>query len=114
MLLFDFVVRPIMENADTVRLYQKGRMLLSIRSTFFQAIKFGVSGIVGALVSGSIYYMYHGELPLIIRVIHGRPINFMDVSFYVMTSVIGGAVHFTLSKLWVFGAAKKQPSRYTY
>ena len=86
---------------------------MSIKSIFYQAIKFGISGIVGALVSGSIYYMYHGELPIIIRIIHGRPIDFIDVSFYMMTSVIGGAVHFTLSKVWVFSMGQKQPGQHT-
>jgi len=83
---------------------------LSIKSILYQAIKFGISGIVGALASGSIYYMYHGALPIIIRVIHGHPIDFVDVSFYVMTSMIGGGVHFTLSKTWVFSMDRNRTS----
>lgn len=86
---------------------------MSVKSIVWEAIKFGISGIVGALVSGSIYYMYHGALPIIIHIIHGHSINFVDVSFYMITSVIGGAVHFTLSKIWVFGTSQKQPSAYT-
>ncbi|MGA2625654.1 MAG: hypothetical protein ABSF63_01150 [Candidatus Bathyarchaeia archaeon] len=92
--------------------------MMSIKSLLVEALKFGASGITGALISGSIYYtylsrygygylilsthMYHGILPVLIRVVRGHSINVIDTSFYVLTSIIGGSVHFALSKVWVF------------
>lgn len=75
---------------------------MSIKSLLVEALKFGVSGITGALISGSIYYTYHGILPILIKIVRGHSINLTDTSFYVLTSVIGGSVHFALSKVWVF------------
>ncbi len=81
---------------------------MTVKSVFIQALKFGVSGILGALISGSIYYTYHGALPILIKVVRGHPINLAETSFYVATSIAGGTVHFTLSKVWVF--VKKKPT----
>jgi putative flippase GtrA len=81
---------------------------MTVKSVFIEALKFGISGIFGALISGSIYYTYHGAIPLLIRVVRGHPINLAETSFYIATSIAGGTVHFTLSKVWVF--VKKKPS----
>jgi putative flippase GtrA len=75
---------------------------MTAKSVCIEALKFGISGIFGALISGSIYYTYHGAIPILIRIVSGHPINIAETSFYIATSVAGGTVHFTLSKVWVF------------
>jgi len=82
---------------------------MTTKTVLVQALKFGVSGILGALISGSIYYTYHGALPILIKIVRGHPINLVETSFYVVTSIAGGTVHFVLSKVWVF--VKKKPEQ---
>jgi len=87
---------------------EKEEVEMSAKSVLIEALKFGISGIFGALISGSIYYTYHGAIPILIRIVSGHRINLTETSFYIATSVAGGTVHFTLSKVWVF--VNKKPS----
>lgn len=74
----------------------------SVQTVFVQAVKFGMSGILGALISGTLYYMYHGLVPIAMMVILRHRVNVGELSYYVLTSIAGGSVHFALSKVWVF------------
>jgi hypothetical protein len=75
---------------------------LTIRTTLLQALKFGVSGILGAAISASLYYGYRGSLPAIFVTVWIFQVNAAELSLYMLTAIIGGSVHFTLSKVWVF------------
>jgi hypothetical protein len=74
----------------------------TVQTVFVQALKFGISGILGALISGTLYYMYHGLVPIVAMVILRHRVNLGELSYYVLTSIAGGSVHFALSKVWVF------------
>lgn len=67
--------------------------------TFFQLLKFGVSGILGVLVSTLLFYGLKSRLPDLFWIYR---LDVIEMAFYVLTSVIGGSVHFVLSKVWVF------------
>jgi putative flippase GtrA len=75
---------------------------LTVRTTLRQALKFGVSGILGAGISALLYYGYRDNLPRIFVILLGFRVNLADVSFYMLASIVGGSIHFTLSKVWVF------------
>jgi putative flippase GtrA len=76
---------------------------LTVRTTLRQALKFGVSGILGAAISASLYYGYRGSLPAIyVTVWIFQSVNATELSLYMLASVVGGSVHFALSKVWVF------------
>jgi len=75
---------------------------LTVRTTLRQALKFGVSGILGAAISASFYYGYRGSLPTIFVTVWIFQVNAAELSLYMVTSIIGGSVHFTLSKCWIF------------
>jgi putative flippase GtrA len=75
---------------------------LTVKTTLRQALKFGVSGILGAAISASLYYGYRGSLPAIFVTVWIFQVNAAELSLYMLTSILGGSVHFTLSKLWVF------------
>jgi putative flippase GtrA len=76
---------------------------LTVRTTLRQALKFGVSGILGAAISASLYYGYRGSLPAIfVTVWIFRNVNAAELSLYMLASIVGGSVHFALSKVWVF------------
>lgn len=74
--------------------------------TFLQLLKFGVSGILGVAVSTVLFYGFRERLPEIIWALGFYvwiyPLDVYDVGFYLLTTIIGGSVHFFLSKLWVF------------
>ena len=71
----------------------------SLWRTFFQLLKFGVSGILGVLVSTLLFYGLKSRLPDLFWIYR---LDVIEMAFYVLTSVIGGSVHFVLSKVWVF------------
>jgi hypothetical protein len=77
--------------------------MATVKEIFLQLLKFGVSGIIGVLISAVLYYDLRTRLPIFgwglwfIQVT-----NVYDVAYYLATTIIGGTVHFTLSKLWVF------------
>jgi hypothetical protein len=75
---------------------------LTIRTTLRQAFKFGVSGILGAAISAALYYGYKGSLPAMLVTVWIFQVNAVELSYYMLTSILGGSVHFTLSKVWVF------------
>ncbi len=77
---------------------------MTVQTVFVQALKFGMSGILGALISGTLYYMYHGLVPIAAMVILRHRINLGELSYYVLTSIIGGSAHFALSKVWFFAS----------
>ncbi len=67
-------------------------------------MKFGVSGILGVMISAILYYSLRGRLPLHVWNFWFITVgNVFDLGYYVLTTMIGGTVHFLLSKLWVFG-----------
>ncbi len=70
--------------------------------TFLQLLKFGVSGILGVAVSTVLFYGFRERLPENIWVLGLYPVDVYDVGFYLLTAIIGGSVHFMLSKVWVF------------
>ena len=67
--------------------------------TFLQLLKFGVSGILGVFVSTLLFYGLKSRLPDLFWIYR---LDVIEMAFYVLTSVIGGTVHFILSKVWVF------------
>jgi hypothetical protein len=75
----------------------------SVRPVFWQLLKFGLSGILGVTISALLYYNLRTSLPY-----YGwgfwfvNVTNVYDVAYYVLTTIIGGTVHFALSKAWVF------------
>jgi putative flippase GtrA len=76
---------------------------LAVRTTLRQALKFGVSGILGAAISASLYYGYRSSLPaFFVTVWIFQNVNATELSLYMLASVVGGSVHFALSKVWVF------------
>ena len=76
---------------------------MKISAIFLQLLKFGISGILGVSISTILYYAFRVQLPYygwgfwIVNVT-----NLYDVAFYLLTTCIGGTVHFLLSKVWVF------------
>jgi hypothetical protein len=75
---------------------------LTVRATLRQALKFGVSGILGAAISASLYYGYKASLPAIFVTVWIFQVNAAELSLYMLASIVGGSVHFALSKCWVF------------
>lgn len=75
---------------------------MTVKTTLRQALKFGVSGILGAAISATLYYGYRSSLPATFVTVWIFRVNAVELSFYMLTSIIGGSVHFTLSKVWVF------------
>jgi hypothetical protein len=75
---------------------------LTVRTTLRQAFKFGVSGILGAAISACLYYGYKDTLPQMFYIVQGFRVNVVELGYYMLVSIVGGSVHFTLSKVWVF------------
>jgi len=75
---------------------------LSAKHVLLQLLKFGVSGLVGVSVSTVLYYGLKGQLPDLFWTVLLYRFNAVDVGFYELTTIIGGTVHFLLSKVWVF------------
>jgi putative flippase GtrA len=75
---------------------------LSVKSVLLQLLKFGVSGILGVAISTILYYGLKGRLPDLFWTVLLYRFNAVDLGFYELTAMIGGSVHFMLSKLWVF------------
>jgi hypothetical protein len=74
-----------------------------VREIFVQLLKFGVSGILGVSISAILYYSLRGRLPLQIwNVWFISVANIFDLAYYLLTTIIGGTIHFALSKVWVF------------
>ena len=73
-----------------------------MRRVFLQLLKFGVSGLLGVGISTVLYYGFKGQLPDLFWTVLLYRFNAVDVGFYELTAIIGGFVHFMLSKLWVF------------
>lgn len=67
-----------------------------------QLLKFGISGIVGVAVSTILFYGLKGRLPDLFWTVLLYRFNAVEMGFYELTTIIGGSVHFLLSKLWVF------------
>ncbi len=70
--------------------------------TFLQLLKFGFSGIVGVLVSTLLFFAFKSKLPDSFLHVWIYRFDALEVAFYLVTSAIGGTVHFILSKYWVF------------
>lgn len=49
-----------------------------------------------------LYYGLKGQLPDLFWTVFLYRFDYVDVGFYELTTIIGGTVHFLLSKLWVF------------
>jgi hypothetical protein len=86
---------------------------MNITRIFIQLFKFGVSGILGVTISATLFYGFKGQLPIIIWFVGYwywiYPLDVLNMAFYVLTTCIGGSMHFFLSKLWVF--AKSDQSK---
>jgi putative flippase GtrA len=67
-----------------------------------QYVKFGISGILGVAVSEALFYGLKGRLPDFIWTFWSHQLDLPEMAFYVLASVIGGSIHFVLSKIWVF------------
>jgi hypothetical protein len=73
------------------------------RALLLQLLKFGISGILGVSISAILYYGLRGRLPLQVWNIWFITVgNVFDLGYYLLTTIIGGTVHFALSKVWVF------------
>ena len=70
--------------------------------TFIELLKFGVSGILGVAISTVLFYGLKGRLPDLLWAFWIYRLDIIEITFYVLTSIIGGTVHFILSKIWVF------------
>lgn len=70
--------------------------------TIREYFRFGVSGILSVAISEALFYGLKGRLPDFIWSFWRYPLDITEMSFYVVTSVIGGSLHFFLSKMWVF------------
>jgi hypothetical protein len=78
---------------------------MSAKAIFLQALKFGVSGMLGVSISAIMYYGIRGSLPrhfITFWFMSARHFDLVDVAYYLLTAIIGGSVHFALSKVWVF------------
>ena len=75
---------------------------MSVKSVLLQLLKFGISGLLGVAISTVLYYGLKGRLPDLFWTVLLYRFNAVDVGFYELTAMIGGSVHFLLSKLWVF------------
>jgi hypothetical protein len=79
---------------------------LNILRTFLQLLKFGISGIAGVAISTLLFYGFRERLPTIIWILGFwywvYPLDIFDMGFYILTTIIGGTVHFIISKFWVF------------
>ncbi len=75
---------------------------MSLKSVLLQLLKFGISGVVGVVVSTVLFYDLKGRLPDIFWTGLMYRFNVAEVAFYEVTACIGGFVHFLLSKVWVF------------
>jgi hypothetical protein len=68
--------------------------------------KFGFSGILGVAISAILFYGFKGRLPVMIWLVGYwfwvYPLDVLNLAFYVLTTIIGGIIHFLLSKIWVF------------
>lgn len=73
-----------------------------MKSVLLQLLKFGVSGILGVAISTILYYGLKGRLPDLFWTVLLYRFNAVDLGFYELTAMIGGSVHFLLSKVWVF------------
>lgn len=73
-----------------------------MKSVLLQLLKFGISGLLGVAISTVLYYGLKGRLPDLFWTVLLYRFNAVDVGFYELTAMIGGSVHFLLSKLWVF------------
>ena len=70
--------------------------------TFIELLKFGVSGVLGAAISTVLFYGLKGRLPDLFWVFWIYRLDIIEMAFYILTSIVGGTVHFILSKIWVF------------
>jgi putative flippase GtrA len=70
--------------------------------TLVQLLKFGISGILGVVISTVLFYGLKGRLPDLFWTILVYRLDMLEICWYVVTSCIGGTVHFILSKVWVF------------
>lgn len=79
---------------------------MSSKSFLLELLKFGLAGIAGNGVSAILYYGWRGRLPttfLIFLIYHWKyTVNIVEVTYYMITSIAGGFVHFLLSKFYVF------------
>ncbi len=70
--------------------------------TFVQLLKFGISGVAGIWVSAVLFYAAQNRLPVLVWTLWAYQFDAANVGFYVFASVVGGTIHFILSKVWVF------------
>ncbi|MGD0175816.1 MAG: hypothetical protein ABSC50_03205 [Candidatus Bathyarchaeia archaeon] len=75
---------------------------MSAKNVLLQLLKFGISGIVGVAISTLLFYGLKGRLPDLFWTVLLYRFNAVEMGFYELTTIIGGSVHFLLSKLWVF------------
>jgi putative flippase GtrA len=75
---------------------------LSAKNVLLQLLKFGISGILGVAISTALFYGLKGRLPDLFWTVLLYRFNAVEMGFYELTTIIGGSVHFILSKVWVF------------
>jgi putative flippase GtrA len=75
---------------------------MSVRRTLFQLLKFGISGVLGVAVSTLLFYGLKGALPDYAWTFWAHTVDLVEVGFYELTTIVGGTIHFLLSKIWVF------------
>lgn len=75
---------------------------MSAKNVLLQLLKFGISGIVGVAISTILFYGLKGRLPDLFWTVLLYRFNAVEMGFYELTTIIGGSVHFMLSKVWVF------------
>lgn len=75
---------------------------MSAKNVLLQLLKFGISGVVGVAISTVLFYGLKGRLPDLFWTVLFYRFNAVELGFYELTTIIGGSVHFLLSKLWVF------------
>jgi hypothetical protein len=76
-----------------------------VREIFVQLLKFGVSGILGVCISAALYYGFRARLPqefVTFWFMTSHRLDLVELSYYLLTTIIGGSIHFALSKAWVF------------
>ena len=73
-----------------------------MKSVLLQLLKFGISGLLGVAISTILFYGLKGRLPDLFWTVLLYRFNAVEMGFYELTTMIGGTIHFLLSKLWVF------------
>lgn len=73
-----------------------------VKRVLLQLLRFGISGALGVAISTLLFYGLRDQLPDLFWTVLLYRFNAVDVGFYELTAMVGGFVHFLLSKCWVF------------